>query len=133
MAAPGRCRWRIWAAPCAGCSSQSGCGGNFRRDDEMNLTPAVGLCVLNPLNKPATLGALAGFVLRLFRTKGSGAERQKGLKTKEWPRCDQAPAPGDTRLHADKRRATMSGLSRLFSQKCHPLSKREPHKPTKAR
>jgi hypothetical protein len=45
---------------------------------------------LNPLNKLATIGALAGFVLRLFRSKERGPEPEKQVGTKVRPECDQS-------------------------------------------
>ena len=45
---------------------------------------------LNPLNKLATIGALAGFVLRLLRSKGSAPERAKPVGTKVQPECKQS-------------------------------------------
>ncbi|SDS46794.1 hypothetical protein SAMN05444173_2978 [Opitutus sp. GAS368] len=48
--------------------------------------------MLNPLKKLATIGALAGFVLRLFRSKVSGPESTNPVKAKVKPMYGQCAA-----------------------------------------
>ena len=61
--------------------------------DAVAQAAATGLAnAVNPLKKLDTIAAVAGFVLRLFRTKESGPERQNQDPAKARPMLGQSPA-----------------------------------------